>query len=49
MQQEIVQLVQDGGTIAFTVIAWYLERKERIKLEKKLEDCLKSERGKRGQ
>lgn len=44
---EIVTLVQTGGAVAFTVIAWYLERRERLKLERKFEDCLRHLSGKR--
>jgi len=50
---EIVSIVQSGGAVAITVIVWWLERKERLKLERRLEECLKRaagyvQRGKRG-
>lgn len=38
---QLIELVETGGAVAITVIVWWLERGERLKLERKFEDCLK--------
>lgn len=40
---ELVNFVSNAGIAGLTLILWYLERQERLKLEVKLEDCLRGQ------
>lgn len=36
----IGEVIRQGGIAAFCIILWWLERRERIKLTEKLDDCI---------
>lgn len=38
---QILTLVEHAGLAGMSTVLWWLERKERLKLEMKLEDCLR--------